>query len=228
MKSAMQNSLSYCAKEKKPCIDWAEKYFKDCLCNIKDELSFGFGLISLVCWGVAEIPQIITNFRTKSGHGVSLAFLLTWIAGDIFNLVGCLLEPATLPTQYYTAVLYTTTTVILVLQSIYYDYFRKLRNSQEKESNQEADDMKKPLRPQRPIESAIPIPSGTRRRSETYYYTSARSLAGSTTPPIRSYLWPIKSGPSAVGVENDSSSDDEANPISARNTVSKPRPIPDL
>ncbi|KAK6154898.1 hypothetical protein DH2020_009146 [Rehmannia glutinosa] len=193
MKSAMQNSLSYCANEKKPCIDWAEKYFKDCLCNIKDELSFGFGLISLVCWGVAEIPQIITNFRTKSGHGVSLAFLLTWIAGDIFNLVGCLLEPATLPTQYYTAV---------------------------------ADDMKKPLRPQRPIESAIPIPSGTRRRSETYYYTSARSLAGSTTPPIRSYLWPIKSGPSAVGVENDSSSDDEANPISARNTVSKPRPIP--
>ena len=144
--------LSYCVKEQKPCVRWVEKYFKDCLCNVKDDFSFGFGLISLVCWGVAEIPQIITNFQTKSGHGVSLAFLLTWVVGfvlssppiltnthahthkqehkkefltffsfssfyllftkrkslifglfyfccswcsDIFNLVGCLLEPAT-------------------------------------------------------------------------------------------------------------------------------------
>jgi hypothetical protein len=87
--------VSYCVKEQKPCLRWVEKYFKDCLCNLKDDFSFGFGLISLVCWGVAEIPQIITNFQTKTGHGVSLAFLLTWVVGDVFNLVGCLLEPAT-------------------------------------------------------------------------------------------------------------------------------------
>lgn len=136
----MQNSLAYCVKEKKLCVWWVDKYFKDCLCNLNDEFSFGFGLISLVCWGVAEIPQIITNFRTKTSHGVSLLFLLTWIIGlvffspflistlffdsfsvlyfikkwchefivcllslfdcsDIFNLVGCLLEPATVIVQ---------------------------------------------------------------------------------------------------------------------------------
>lgn len=33
--------------------------------------------------------------------------------------------------------LYTTTTVVLVIQSIYYDYFRKWRNGDDKESNQE-------------------------------------------------------------------------------------------
>ncbi|GER30793.1 PQ-loop repeat family protein / transmembranefamily protein [Striga asiatica] len=227
------NSVSYCVKEEKRCIGWAERYFGDCLCNLKDEFSFGFGLISLVCWGLAEIPQIITNFRAKSGHGISLAFLLTWIAGDIFNLVGCLLEPATLPTQLYTAVLYTATTVILVLQSIYYDYYKRLRHGQQKDSNyQEEDDIKKPLKPSKPNDSAIPIPNGT-RRTEAYYYTSARSLAGSMTPPIRSYLWPIKSGPSALGLENDSSSDDEANPspspspntILATQTASRPKPI---
>ncbi|KAL6526235.1 hypothetical protein OROMI_029875 [Orobanche minor] len=220
MKSAVQKSSSYCANGKKACIGWVERYFKDCLCNIKDELSFGFGLISLVSWGVAEIPQIITNFRTKSGHGVSLAFLLTWIAGDIFNLVGCLLEPATL---------YTTTTVVLVLQSIYYDYYRKSRHGHVKGPDQEVDDMMKPLRPSESNGSAIPIPNVAHHR-ESFYYTSARSMAGSTTPPIRSYLWPIKSGPSAVGIENDSSSDDEANPNPnpnpSRKTVSKPRPIP--
>lgn len=51
-------------------------------------------------------------------------------------------------------------------------------------------------------------------------------MAGSTTPPIRSYLWPVKSGPSAVGIDNDSSSDDETNPIPSRNVVTKPKPIP--
>ncbi|KAL0343575.1 UNVERIFIED_CONTAM: putative vacuolar amino acid transporter YPQ1 [Sesamum angustifolium] len=231
MKPVLQNSLSYCVKEQKPCIGWVDKYFKDCLCNVNDELSFGFGLVSLVCWGVAEIPQIITNFRTKSGHGISLLFLLTWIAGDIFNLVGCLLEPATLPTQFYTAVLYTTTTVVLVLQSIYYDYVRKWRNGEEKESDQEVEDLKKPLKTPQPIDSAIPIPNGTRRatsRREAYYYTSARSMAGSTTPPIRSYLWPVKSGPSAGGIDNNSSSDDEDNPTPSRQSVSRPKPIPDL
>ncbi|GMP45099.1 hypothetical protein CsSME_00013742 [Camellia sinensis var. sinensis] len=72
--------FSDCEKEK-GCVKWVEKYFKDCLCNLNDQLSFGIGLASLVSWGVAEIPQIITNFHNKSGHGLSLSFLCTWIVG---------------------------------------------------------------------------------------------------------------------------------------------------
>lgn len=130
----LQNSVSYCVKEQKPCVGWVNRYLKDCLCNLRDEFSFGFGLISLFCWAIAEIPQIVTNFRTKSSHGISLLFLLTWVAGslnlpnpiqsffpsvsqlslktnidesmffvfcrDIFNLVGCLLEPVTVSFQF--------------------------------------------------------------------------------------------------------------------------------
>ncbi|CAA2969287.1 probable vacuolar amino acid transporter YPQ1 [Olea europaea subsp. europaea] len=227
MKLMVKNSLSYCVEKNKPCIGWVEVYFKDCLCNIRDELSFGFGLVSLVCWGLAEIPQIITNFRTKSSHGVSLLFLLTWIAGDIFNLVGCLLEPATLPTQFYTAVLYTANTVILVLQSLYYDHFYRCWKGRHKDSFQEVEDVKKPLKSPKPGDSAIPIPKRNPRataRRDVYYYTSARSLAGSTTPPIRSFLWPVRSGPSAMGLDNDSSSDDETGEISKKH-VSQPKPI---
>ncbi|XP_051120026.1 probable vacuolar amino acid transporter YPQ1 isoform X2 [Andrographis paniculata] len=227
MKSAVHNSLHQCLKENHPCIlGWVEKYFNDCLCNIRDEFSFGFGMASVVCWGVAELPQIITNFRTKSSHGVSLLFLVTWITGDVLNLVGCLLEPATLPTQFYTAVLYTTTTVVLFLQSLYYDYFFKWRRSrQSRESDQEVEDVKKPLRPQKQANEGIPIPTTAR---EPYYYTSARSMAGSMTPPIWSQLRPIKSGPSALVIDNDSSSseDDEANAVSDSRTVTKPQTLP--
>lgn len=75
---------SYCVKENKPCVGWVLKYFSDCLCNSKDDISFFFGFISLICWGVAEIPQIFTNFRAKSSHGVSILFLLTWVAGFVY------------------------------------------------------------------------------------------------------------------------------------------------
>jgi len=220
--------LSYCVKEQKPCVRWVEKYFKDCLCNVKDDFSFGFGLISLVCWGVAEIPQIITNFQTKTGHGVSLAFLLTWVVGDIFNLVGCLLEPATLPTQYYTALLYTISTLVLVFQCVYYDYIPRRLKYRQINSKHEAEDKKKPLRPDKSDDSSIPIPRASPKTTtqREYYYMSARSLAGSGTPPFRTYLRAAKSGPSTMALNSDSSSEDEAAPTASKSSASQPRPIP--
>lgn len=229
MKKPLSMEVAYCYRENRPCVDWVEKYFQDCLCNLKDDFSFAFGLISLVCWGVAEIPQIITNFRTKSGHGVSLAFLLTWVAGDVFNLVGCFLEPATLPTQLYTALLYTISTLVLVFQSVYYDHIRRWWKCPQGNVNNDHRDEedKEPLRPtwdhsETPTPS-VPVKASPRR---DFYYTSARSMAGSATPPYRSHLWTARSGPSTLGIDVDSSSDDESAPISYKRSVSKPMPIP--
>ncbi|XP_027346047.1 uncharacterized protein LOC113857929 isoform X1 [Abrus precatorius] len=223
---------SYCVKERKPCLRWVEIYFKDCLCNLKDDISFGLGLTSLVFWGVAEIPQIITIFRTKSSHGLSLLFLLAWVAGDICNLVGCLLEPATLPTQYYTALLYTATTIILVVQIIYYDYIYIWYRHRRKVNNkrQDYEEEKKPLKPPKPSDkSGIPIPKGTPKTAprREYFYMSARSLAGSGTPPWGTYIRAAKSGPSAMELlKDDSSSEDEASPASSGTSATQPRPIP--
>ncbi|XP_027346050.1 uncharacterized protein LOC113857929 isoform X4 [Abrus precatorius] len=222
---------SYCVKERKPCLRWVEIYFKDCLCNLKDDISFGLGLTSLVFWGVAEIPQIITIFRTKSSHGLSLLFLLAWVAGDICNLVGCLLEPATLPTQYYTALLYTATTIILVVQIIYYDYiYIWYRHRRKVNNKRDYEEEKKPLKPPKPSDkSGIPIPKGTPKTAprREYFYMSARSLAGSGTPPWGTYIRAAKSGPSAMELlKDDSSSEDEASPASSGTSATQPRPIP--
>ncbi|XP_076959827.1 vacuolar lysine transporter YPQ1-like [Bidens hawaiensis] len=223
------NSLSYCVEDNKPCIGWwVDQYFKDCLCNVYDEASFVLGIISLVCWGVAEIPQIITNFRTKSSHGVSLIFLLTWIAGDVFNLVGCLLEPATLPTQYYTAMLYTTSTVILVLQSLYYDHiYAWLKSGKTDAGIPEVEEVKKPLK-QKFIGSQNRAIKPTASHRRDYYFTSARSLAASSTPPNRACPWTTRSGPaSAMAVNDDDSSDDESYVRAPKiKTASQPKPIP--
>lgn len=63
------------------CADWAMEYLDYCLCSVKDGVSLSFGLVSVLVWGVAEIPQIITNYKEKSTEGLSVAFLTTWIIG---------------------------------------------------------------------------------------------------------------------------------------------------
>ncbi|XP_022894393.1 lysosomal amino acid transporter 1-like isoform X6 [Olea europaea var. sylvestris] len=222
-----QLKLSYCPKEGKSCIGWIEKYFKDCLCNLNDEISFGFGIASLICWAVAEIPQIITNFNNKSADGVSLAFLCTWIVGDVFNLVGCILEPATLPTQLYTAWLYTTVTIILALQSIYYNHFLRClkRGRKTVAKDEDETDAPKSKFQGRLTSSNVPVEVPHRR---DFYYMSARSLAGSDSSPMNQCYIKARSGPPALEHDSDSSSEDESFLPSSNEPVivTQPRNIP--
>ena len=98
---------------------WARRWFGDCVCSSRDAASFALGLVSVFAWGVAELPQIVANFRNGATDGVSFAFIATWLTGDALNLVGCAMSP-TLPTQLYTAIVYTSTTVVLIAQHVAY------------------------------------------------------------------------------------------------------------
>ncbi|XP_074567410.1 vacuolar lysine transporter YPQ1-like [Curcuma longa] len=192
------------------CVGWIERYFGDCVCSRSSVASFALGIASLLCWGVAEIPQIASNFLNKSGHGVSLAFLLAWVAGDLFNLVGCLLEPVTLPTQLYTAVLYTATTLVLVLQVLYYDHCPSWRKSSGFQSLAQVEDKScEGLN----TKHTQPIPTTVHA---DLHYMSARSLASSGTPPWSSsslpYLGQARSGPTTLGYITSSESDGDGSP----------------
>ncbi|KAK8936650.1 hypothetical protein KSP39_PZI012279 [Platanthera zijinensis] len=49
--------------------------------SVREIVTFVLGTTSVLCWGVAEIPQIITNFKEKSAEGLAVTFLMTWIIG---------------------------------------------------------------------------------------------------------------------------------------------------
>ncbi|KQK03810.1 hypothetical protein BRADI_2g09940v3 [Brachypodium distachyon] len=194
------------------CAQWAQTYLKYCLCSTKDGVALGLGLASVISWGVAEVPQIITNYKQKSTEGLSIAFLMTWIVGDLFNLAGCFLEPATLPTQFYMALLYTITTVILTGQTLYYSHIyhhvkaTKTRATGKPQKHLRRDaSLRDKLLGHRDDEAprnnsqsgvTIPIPSspiqvstevfrqrhGSISPSSDYYYVSARSLSRSPVP----------------------------------------------
>lgn len=80
------------------------------------------GSISIACWVVVFSPQIIENFRRSSAEGLSMTFLIIWLAGDVFNILGAILQ-GVLPTMIILAIYYTLADIVLIIQVFYYRGF---------------------------------------------------------------------------------------------------------
>ncbi|KAL9097092.1 MAG: hypothetical protein Q9163_006378 [Psora crenata] len=80
------------------------------------------GCISIACWVVVFTPQIIENFRRSSADGLSLTFVIVWLLGDVFNILGAVLQ-GVLPTMIILAVYYTVADILLLGQCLYYKGF---------------------------------------------------------------------------------------------------------
>jgi solute carrier family 66 (lysosomal lysine-arginine transporter), member 1 len=61
-------------------------------------LSGILGSVSIACWVVVFSPQIIENFRRSSAEGLSVEFIVIWLVGDVFNILGAILQ-GVLPTM---------------------------------------------------------------------------------------------------------------------------------
>ncbi|CAA0809777.1 PQ-loop repeat family protein / transmembrane family protein [Striga hermonthica] len=187
------------------CSQWARKLMGYCLCGKRDMLSLDLGVISVVSWCVAEVPQLVTNYRSKSAEGLSILFLTTWIVGDALNLFGCILEPATVSLLMCSAFyLYTITTLILFSQAIYYGHvYPRLKSNRKHEASQagpgerrtgqicvvdtkKADNLETAgFAPSSPI----PVEYYSPDSSGELFFMSARSLSVChTPPPLGSFL----------------------------------------
>ncbi|EPE33457.1 hypothetical protein GLAREA_06470 [Glarea lozoyensis ATCC 20868] len=80
------------------------------------------GSVSIACWVVVFSPQIIEQFRRGSADGLSLQFIIVWLLGDIFNILGAVLQ-GVLPTMIILAIYYTLADIVLLLQCFYYRGF---------------------------------------------------------------------------------------------------------
>jgi len=79
------------------------------------------GSISLACWIIVFAPQIYENFRRRSSEGLSLQFVILWLAGDIFNVLGSILQ-GVLPTMIILAIYYTLADILLLWQCLVYGH----------------------------------------------------------------------------------------------------------
>ena len=81
-----------------------------------------YSSISIACWIVVFSPQIIENFRRHSADGLSLVFIVIWLTGDVFNILGAVLQ-GVIPTMTILAVYYTLADIVLLGQCFYYRGF---------------------------------------------------------------------------------------------------------
>lgn len=125
-----------CTCSSPDALDWIRRVFRECVSDDRELLGFYLALITVACWMTAQIPQLILNFRQKSARGLSPWFLAQWLAGDSFNLIGCLATGDQAPTQTYTAVYFVLSDLALLCQYVYY----RERRSGRRQRRGDADD----------------------------------------------------------------------------------------
>lgn len=101
----------------------------DCIYNARDLTGFLFGMSSIACWIVAQVPQFITNIKRQRADALSPWFLAEWLMGDTCNLIGCLMTGNQLATVTYTATYFIFADICLITQ---YIYFQTLQHRRER------------------------------------------------------------------------------------------------
>ena len=56
-------------------------------CSYQDLSGFSLGMASILFWLVAQLPQIISNFRNQSAEALSPYFLAEWLL--VIDLAPC-------------------------------------------------------------------------------------------------------------------------------------------
>ncbi|KAK1833114.1 putative vacuolar amino acid transporter YPQ1 [Podospora conica] len=96
--------------------------------SVGEALSGIFGSVSLAAWICLLLPQLITNYKTKSADALSMKFLFIWLLGDIANLSGALwtkLAPTTVALASY----FCFADLVLITQCSYYNALNARRRS---------------------------------------------------------------------------------------------------
>ncbi|KAL9034788.1 MAG: hypothetical protein Q9180_005211 [Flavoplaca navasiana] len=100
--------------------------FRTCLPTPLALLSTVLGILSIISWLFAQLPQLIKNYTLKSASGLSIYFLAEWMLGDLTNLLGALLTKQA-AWQVVVAAYYVTVDVCLVGQYFWYSHYKPWR-----------------------------------------------------------------------------------------------------
>jgi uncharacterized protein with PQ loop repeat len=101
-----------------------DAYFGECIITVQQQCGFWLGILSTVIWMIAQIPQVVLNCRAGSVTGVSPAFLICIVVGDVSNLIGIFVVGG-LTTQIITAAWYTVIDGTAFVQWFYYHCLKR-------------------------------------------------------------------------------------------------------
>ena len=161
------------------------------------------GSISIACWVVVFSPQIIENFRRGSAEGLSIVFIVIWLAGDVFNILGAILQ-GVLPTMIILALYYTLADIVLMGQVFYYRGFT-LTDSVSPKYLQNGDAETRPLL-QNDSVAHPPLREEHERSNSISHWQQHLSIDGTHLSPATPLVHPPKPNdlPAIMGVKPSS------------------------
>ena len=128
------------------------------------------------------MPQLVENYQSQSGEGVSLAFLTVWLIGDITNLIGAVWA-GLVPTVVALAIYFCFADVVLISQCLYYNVKntrKDVRRNSLGSGDSEIDNPEQPLLRSNSTNIGLP---GSRRHSSASLKRQD-SAPGSQLPSI--------------------------------------------
>ncbi|XP_043917720.1 lysosomal amino acid transporter 1 homolog [Protopterus annectens] len=104
---------------------WIWNAFFECAIDARDIASVILGLLSIVCFMCASLPQCYSSCKKGNmDQAISIWFLIGWLGGDSCNLIGSFLANQ-LPIQSFTAVYYILADIGMLSLYIYHRCKRK-------------------------------------------------------------------------------------------------------
>lgn len=140
--------------------------------SLSRALNIIMGTLSIVCWIVVGWPQMLKNYQDKSGEGLSLPFILIWLAGDLFTIAAALLDKDFVLSILLVGVWYLIMDGVLIFQIMYYGKTSKS------------------VTETTPIRDVRRTKSFSQRASEANLFGSPRSYITSPRTPMDSYNAP--------------------------------------
>ncbi|KAJ5247601.1 hypothetical protein N7468_002584 [Penicillium chermesinum] len=106
-----------------PLLTAISSHLHICLPTPLALISSVLGILSIVSWLFAQLPQIYKNYQLQSTSGLSIFFLIIWCAGDASNLVGALFTRQA-GWQVIVASYYVFVDLALVIQFFWYTHYK--------------------------------------------------------------------------------------------------------
>ena len=104
--------------------------FRNCIPTPLALLSTLLGVLSILSWLCAQVPQIVKNYKLGSVAGLSIHFLIVWLFGDVTNLLGAFLTHQT-TWQVVVASYYVCVDLALLSQFVWYSHIKRVEKEKQ-------------------------------------------------------------------------------------------------
>ncbi|PLB35479.1 PQ-loop repeat-containing protein [Aspergillus candidus] len=119
----LEAALPHHCEPTSPVLAYISAHLHICLPTPLALISSLLGMLSIVSWLFAQLPQIYKNIQLQSTSGLSIYFLVEWCLGDASNLLGALLTRQA-GWQVVIAGYYVLVDVTLVFQFFWYTHYK--------------------------------------------------------------------------------------------------------